>query len=876
LVEGGNGNVFIDVTQTGHGLVIGDYVRQDLTTPNTYVPALASSFLNAQGIGFVVDVPDANHFVLVQTGYVINELGVVPALPEGTALYLSPSSPGGVTSTKPSTAGQYIKPVAIITESAKSMWVLSDFPVAVPTGGGSGVQSVTDDGKGIVNVNNADIQNPIIEFDEVALANYVPFINALTNNSTFQNAVNNFVTAGTGGGTGGGCGGAKILEDFLSNVSNGDRMGSEGIYASVGSGSKSISAGQADHPGVLTLTAGTSDVLTVMAQSSIAAGAWNNFFPETTFEVSVQATLYGTRYFIGFLEAVSWNTQSNHLGFEIISTGSNSANVTGIYKDGTNPQLTTGTTAINKTDFYKFSIKVNTIGDEASLYINDVLLGTLALNGFTADVAPGIFKSNNSFGTPNNLELGVDYFYLITENVDRPTCGSTGSSITATAEQDIAAGQPVGMSASLDDKVALALITKYVNANLIGSATGLYNICEIAQDKYVVLYEQPTDFPVAFVAKIDRSTMSVSVGNQVTFGQGGAKVAKLDTDKYVILGYLSGPQSIRDEVYNVSGVTSTSAGTNNYGSSGFSGAPNSITSAGTDRIVYIRRDQFSPTGSKMQAISYSGAVGSIGSAVTLDANASSIYTVSYLDTDTVMTVQNSTLGSSTSIPCSVYTLTGVTFGSGTGTSIGTVGSNSSRSVGVSVVSPGVFLLRAQRTTSPVFSNLYLCHLSGSSIVTDQTSATDSDAVSGNLTPIGVSGKVYETCYTGVTATNRINEITVSGTTFTKKVASIGITFENAPLILLDSTNGYYYATNFKSSTQISTNIQGMANNFVGIAQSTVSRGAPVNVLIKGVDTHQANLSPGNNYVVVNGTFVISGDPTLPNRGVAKSATSIEI
>ncbi len=219
LVEGGNGNVFIDVTQTGHGLVIGDYVRQDTANPNSYVPAVASSFLNSQGIGFVVDVPDADHFVLVQTGYVINALGAVPSFPEGTALYLSPTTPGGVTSTKPSTVGQYIKPVAIITEDGVSMWVLSDFPTAVPTGGGGGVQSVTDDGKGIVNVNNTDVQNPVVEFDEVALANYVPFIDALvgnsyfttelandanfitelTNNANFQTNVNNFVSNGSGG-----------------------------------------------------------------------------------------------------------------------------------------------------------------------------------------------------------------------------------------------------------------------------------------------------------------------------------------------------------------------------------------------------------------------------------------------------------------------------------------------------------------------------------------------------------------------------------------------------------------------------------------------------------------------------------------------------
>jgi len=450
--------------------------------------------------------------------------------------------------------------------------------------------------------------------------------------------------------------------------------------------------------------------------------------------------------------------------------------------------------------------------------------------------------------------------------------GSDGTIITATAEQDLTAGQPVGLSASLDDKVAIALLENYLNTTST-SFTSINNIVEIDTDKYVICCNS-TGGSVWFVAQIDRDTMSVSMLLADTAPETDAYAAKLDTNKFAVVYYTSGPQDIRDKVFTVSGITATLLGSNNYGSASTSGPLNSITSAGTDRLVYIRRDGFTPTGSKMVAITYVGGTGSAGSAVTLDSFSGSVYRVSYVDTDTILTVQDATLSATTSIPCGIYTLTANTFGAGTGTSIGTVASSGSRATSVSVVSPGVFLLRAQRTSSPVFSNLYLCHLSGASIVTDQTSATDSGT--GQLTKIGFSGKVYETCYTGVTATNRINEITVSGTSFTKKVASIGLTFTEAPLINIDSTNGYYYATNRSTANEISTNIQGMSNNFIGIAQSTASRGTPVNVLIKGVDTHQSGLSAGNTYIVSNGAFVISGDPTLPNKGVAKSATSIEI
>lgn len=695
------------------------------------------------------------------------------------------------------------------------------------------------------------------------LANDANFVNELTSNSSFQSAVNNFVT--TGSGSGSGVGRQYIIDDFTSTFISGSSGPSIiGISGNFNYTARFLQ--EQNHPGVISVNSTSEGINGFSANSTNLGRLFDNDFDVIVYS---RVNYGGSLSRAGTIGIIGNNGNEVSINFDLTASANYSYSVNG--------SATTSSIAIPASGTYvehRFLYEAGVL----TIYAGSTILytGSVAFNNATSDARSTKIVVGRTGANTGTFEIATDWVKTWSALTPSNGGGSSGTTISATAEQDIVAGQPVGLSASLDDKVALALITKYINANLIGSATGLYNMCEIAQDKYVVLYEQPTDFPVAFVAKIDRATMSVSVGNQVTFGQGGAKVAKLDTDKYVILGYLSGPQAIRDEVYNVSGVTSTSAGTNNYGSSGISGSPNSITSAGTDRIVYARRDQFTPTGSKMVAITYSGATGSAGTAVTLDANAGSIYTVSYLDTNTVMTVQNSTLGASTSIPCNVYTLTGNSFGSGTGTSIGTVGSNSSRGVGVSVVSPGVFLLRAQRTTAPVFSNLYLCHLSGSSIITDQTSTTDSDAISGNLTPIGVSGKVYETCFTGVTATNRINEITVSGTSFTKKVVSIGITLETAPLILLDSTSGYYYATNFKSSTEISTNIQGMSNNFIGIAQSTATRGSTLNVLIKGVDTNQTNLSAGNTYVVSNGAFVITGDPTLPNKGVAKSATSIEI
>jgi hypothetical protein len=545
------------------------------------------------------------------------------------------------------------------------------------------------------------------------------------------------------------------------------------------------------------------------------------------------------------------------------------------YSYGVNGSSTTSSEAIPVSGTYvehRFLYENGTL----TIYVGSTILytGAVTFNNATTDARSTKVVVGRTGTNSGTFEIATDW--VKTWSALTPTNGVvSGTTISATAEQDLTAGQPVGLSASLDDKVALALLKNQLNTTST-AFTAINNIVEIDTDKYVICCNS-TGGSVWFVAQIDRTTMTITTLLADTASEQDAYAAKLDTNKFAVVQYNGGPQTITDKVFTVSGITATNIGSNNYGSTSTSGPLTSITSAGTDRLVYTRIDGFTPTGTKMVAITYVGGTGSAGSAVTLDGSSISRYKVNYVDTDTILSVQNQTGGGSpsTSIPCTIYTVTGNSFGSGTGTSVGTTGSTTSRGTSVSVVSPGVFLLRAQRTTSPVFSNLYLCHLSGASIVTDQTSTTDADGT-GNLTSIGVSGKVYETCYTGVTATNRINEITVSGTSFTKKIASIGLLCAESPLITLDSTNGYYYATNRSTGSEISTNIQGMSNNFIGIAQSTVSRGATVNVLIKGVDTHQSGLSAGNTYIVSNGAFVISGDPTLPNKGIATSPTSIEI
>lgn len=110
-------NVAITVSQTAHGLVAGDIVRCSGT--NTYVKAQADSAANAEVVGIVTAVADADTFTLSVGGLINSGLSL---LTSGSIYYLSPSSAGGYTATKPTTATQVVKPVFIAITATSAIW----------------------------------------------------------------------------------------------------------------------------------------------------------------------------------------------------------------------------------------------------------------------------------------------------------------------------------------------------------------------------------------------------------------------------------------------------------------------------------------------------------------------------------------------------------------------------------------------------------------------------------------------------------------------------------------------------------------------------------------------------------------------------------
>lgn len=104
---GGTGESLIKaVTQTGHGLAVGDVVRFNGTN---YVKAQADTPANAEVVGIVSAVAGSNDFTLLYSGRITGLSG----LSAGSVYFLSESSAGALTTTEPTASGDVSKPLLI-------------------------------------------------------------------------------------------------------------------------------------------------------------------------------------------------------------------------------------------------------------------------------------------------------------------------------------------------------------------------------------------------------------------------------------------------------------------------------------------------------------------------------------------------------------------------------------------------------------------------------------------------------------------------------------------------------------------------------------------------------------------------------------------
>jgi hypothetical protein len=114
----GNGQNWIIVTQVGHGFSVEEALYVDAS--NHYDRAIASgTFEQAQVAGLVVEVIDADNFVLQQSGWTTGFSGkTAPQL-----YWLSDTVAGEITTTKPTNSTSYLRP-CFIAVNTNNGWIL--------------------------------------------------------------------------------------------------------------------------------------------------------------------------------------------------------------------------------------------------------------------------------------------------------------------------------------------------------------------------------------------------------------------------------------------------------------------------------------------------------------------------------------------------------------------------------------------------------------------------------------------------------------------------------------------------------------------------------------------------------------------------------
>lgn len=118
------------VVSLGHTFVVGDVMK---LSGGTFAKAQGNSAVNSEVVG-IVSSEDTDYFYVTQQGYITG----VPGSPfaAGTLYYLSPSTSGLLTATKPTTAGQYVVPCFIADTTSSGYFFANIGEVVTSSGSG--------------------------------------------------------------------------------------------------------------------------------------------------------------------------------------------------------------------------------------------------------------------------------------------------------------------------------------------------------------------------------------------------------------------------------------------------------------------------------------------------------------------------------------------------------------------------------------------------------------------------------------------------------------------------------------------------------------------------------------------------------------------
>jgi len=462
----------------------------------------------------------------------------------------------------------------------------------------------------------------------------------------------------------------------------------------------------------------------------------------------------------------------------------------------------------------------------------------------------------------------------------------TGGNLTfsATADENLTIGTPVGVSNNKAGYVAQANRTSVTATTSFTSANSFIqnnSYCQIGTDKFVFIEDQTSDDTLyATVCSINTSTKTITLGTSVAVTadiQGTIRsINKLDTDRFIVFYQEDASTTlIKYRIGTVSTTTITfgAAATFATAASAFSFLASEFLSTEKGVMTYKCA---TTTNSKVIVFTTSGDIATPGTPASLGtytaANGSSI--IRKIDTDKFIVLVAANDNGFGQVGTCIGTTT-ITLG--TEAEFGTTMNADATFFDACSPTTDTIIIRFRHSAGDTNTDMCAGTISGTTI-------TFGSILLSVFAGAGGGGAIYADSTSSAIISNTgstdkgSKRVTLSGTTLTNQ----GIIISSFPVGTSQRlcSIGTYFIGMGISSTTFSVFIEGMSNGFIGIAQSTVSKGATVNILYRGKDSNQNNLIPGAYYLASSGAFSFIASNatvnTIDDCNIVKAITSSQI
>jgi len=441
------------------------------------------------------------------------------------------------------------------------------------------------------------------------------------------------------------------------------------------------------------------------------------------------------------------------------------------------------------------------------------------------------------------VELATDAEALARTNtsggnplVVQPSQLDLANSITATAEMDLVAGDPVGVATFVSDS-SFVMSKAFLEAGTLamtGSVTTLVGSIKLSDTRIFLLYLLSGSVLTGAVATINTATNVItSIGTPVTFATGGfvdsdrsVDICLLDTDKVAVTYIYTATNTVvrvRPATISVAVIT-LGAEQTLITLAGAGSGPLKIAEIDTNKaVVYARASVH--TNSRITAFSVSGTTITAGAGIASTTNVASVNDITKIDTNKFILVMSSgTIGYAL-----VGTVATVTITLGAEQTFTTGGTSINETALTALITTDRVLQSYRASGSASADTLVVLSISGTTV----TANTPLSLPTAVMTS-GTFGKLSATSIYYLNASGLVCEVTVTGVTLTTTIRS---SFGDL-LSSIQPRNNLVISgrlvTFLETSDVLFMRRTGMAMTFIGTVNATVSRNATATITLKSV------------------------------------------